>query len=395
MAVQVLFETTSALLLRLQSNVCEEPVKICVSPQVKPAIVEQSSLTAVSKYFFRDFNPDNNYAWFNGIEQMDREYDWSNHTSEARIIFLYWLVNKRTPYQSEITILSLGADQGYQCLLAQAYSLAQEKSVLKMTNDVMRQFIPTLLQTELTVTSIQAMLKKPALTAGTMLRLAICEEVIFLERRGKQLLKHLDLRWALRFDGDMYTAQTRFTARGKVRGKAEDFFVEVTSPSDSDVPPRPPRRGPRDVDFSRLAEDIMRPKPQPRAKRNFDKPRKPGSRAPIWEPVVITRTFRLPEGTTLQDLLPQGTMFADDIDEEMLSAVEEWDTDAETLADTATPAGSFIDTPADLFMDTPAMSIIADDSTMVGDDATMAEATPASKITLLEAENRHLIENGL
>jgi len=73
MALQVLFETTSALFLRLQNNVCEQPVKIRISPHVRPAIVEQSSLTAVSKYFFRDFNPENHYAWFNGIEQENRE----------------------------------------------------------------------------------------------------------------------------------------------------------------------------------------------------------------------------------------------------------------------------------------------------------------------------------
>ncbi|KAK5107925.1 hypothetical protein LTR62_000530 [Meristemomyces frigidus] len=288
---QVLFETTSALFIRLQKNVCHEPVKIRVSPNpgVLPAVVEQAALTVVSKDFFRDFNPENEFAWFEGVQQQDREYNWTSHAPEARKIFLYWLINKRMPNEGEINSLPLGADEDYQYLLAESFALAQEKSVSKMMNDVMHAVFLTLPRTELTVESIQRMLAKPALTAGTMLRLAICEEILYQEHSGNKILQHLDLRWALRLDEDFLKAYNRFTARGRTRGKPEDFFVDPTPAVARALPSRrlptemdnlrlddddlfrqgmPPSRSlPIGIDFSRLAHEIFRQDTPPVGRR--------------------------------------------------------------------------------------------------------------------------------
>jgi hypothetical protein len=123
----------------------------------------------------------------------------------VRMIFLFWLSYDRIPLRGQTDGLPFSQDKEYQFLLAEIYCLAHDRRIPKMMvsvltnlnskthadrakNDVMIDFIGTLPFTELNAERLQKMLRGIAGPSGTILRMAICEEIIYLELHDKTSL---------------------------------------------------------------------------------------------------------------------------------------------------------------------------------------------------------------
>ncbi|KAK5119895.1 hypothetical protein LTR85_007221 [Meristemomyces frigidus] len=221
-------ESTSELLARLQNAVCSSPVKIYVgrNTNIRPALIEQDIRCEVSpQYFAKCFDKDSPFARFKEADEEDRSFTFADYTPDTVKVFLYWLTYRRIPAMSKLDTGAFMLGSEYQLLLARCWAFGEDKEIPRMQNAVMKAFIASLRQVEMTVDVLQKVLKFAM--RESRLRVAVLEEALYLEADGGELLEGLDVKGVFGFGYDMSRAKTAIDKRRGRRGRAAEYLVKV------------------------------------------------------------------------------------------------------------------------------------------------------------------------
>ncbi|TKA81246.1 hypothetical protein B0A55_02353 [Friedmanniomyces simplex] len=265
-------ETIPEFIRRLQNNVCAEPVKILASCDlsVEPAIVEETALCVVSRFFARDFSKTWDFARFFDADEDEKQYNFFDAQPNVVKTFLYWLINRSIPAQADFDSKDLVGGAAYQMLLAKAYAFAEDKRIKEMMNDVMPAFVQSLIDTKMEQPMLQGILR----FAGreSMLRMVLLEEALKLEAEdGVTMIKRLDRRWMAGIDADVKQARRRFNQREGNKGSTPDYLVELDP-----IAPPPRRSKKRDHTPPPIDSDIPEPSLTPDRSETADPTPSPG-----------------------------------------------------------------------------------------------------------------------
>ena len=215
----------ASVISRLQEATCEKPVLISFARNrtVRPAIVEETALSAVSKYFLRCFDVANPYAYFK--EGEVRKFTFADHTPETIKVFLFWLEMKAIPGLDDLGTGAVITQSEYQTLLARAWCFAADKEVKSMQNDVVRFLFKSFHRHDMEQDVLQEVIKLSR--QGCELKRLVLEEALWLEEDGSELFEGLEVEHVVGWSYDMIAARRAYEQRHRRRGEVEAYLVEV------------------------------------------------------------------------------------------------------------------------------------------------------------------------